>query len=109
MRTKEYLAAGARRRRRAVLETRFFADEMRDPRQEISNLPGSVDLSSREVQMASQLIEAMTGHGTRGLPGRPAGSALTDLTQALQASLDAARKPRAKKRSAEKPPGAGAA
>jgi DNA end-binding protein Ku len=40
MRTKEYLAASARRRRRAVLETRFLPDEMRDPRQEISNLPG---------------------------------------------------------------------
>jgi DNA end-binding protein Ku len=39
----------------------FFADEIRDPHKEISNLPGRVDLSPREVQMASQLIEAMTG------------------------------------------------
>lgn len=57
-----------------VLKTRFFADEMRDPRQEISNLPRSVDLSSQEVQIASHLIEAMTG------PWKPAGyrAAYTD-------------------------------
>jgi DNA end-binding protein Ku len=60
MRTKEYLAA-VRADGGLVLETLFFADEIRDPRQEISNLPGRVDLSSQEVQMARQLIEAMTG------------------------------------------------
>jgi DNA end-binding protein Ku len=39
----------------------FVADEIRDPRREIGNLPGRVDLSAREAQMASQLIDAMTG------------------------------------------------
>jgi DNA end-binding protein Ku len=93
-----------------------------------------VDLFSREVQMASQLIEAMTGpwnpadyrdaytdrvselieaekNKKEFEPAVPAPAAtdLTDLTQALRASLDAARKPRARKRSAEKPPGTGAA
>jgi DNA end-binding protein Ku len=133
-RTEEYLAAVRADGDALVQETMFFADEIRDPRQEISNLPGSVDLSSREVQMASQLIEAMTGpwnpadyrdaytdrvselieakkNKKEFEPAVPAPAAadLTDLTQALQASLDAAGKPRAKKRSAEKPPGTGAA
>jgi DNA end-binding protein Ku len=54
MRTKEYPAAVRADGDVLVLETLFFADEMRDPRQEISNLPGSVDLSSREAQMASR-------------------------------------------------------
>jgi DNA end-binding protein Ku len=134
MRTKEYLAAVRADGDVLVLETLFFADEIRDPHQEISNLPGRVDLSPREVQMASQLIEAMTGpwnpadyrdsytdrvnelieakKNKKELdPAAPAPAAtnLTDLTQALQASLDAARKPRAKRTAAKKPPGKGAA
>jgi hypothetical protein len=44
-----------------VLETLFFADEIRGPRPEISNLPGWVKLSHRELQMASQLIDSMSG------------------------------------------------
>ena len=104
-----------------VLETLFFADEVRDPHQEIGNLPGRVDLPDRELRMASQLIEAMGGRwdpadyrdtytdrvnelidakrrNQEFRSAKPASAAtnVTDLTQALQASLDAARKPRAK-------------
>lgn len=134
MRAKQYLAAVRAYGDVLVLETLFFADEIRDPHQEVSNLPGRVDLSPREEQMASQLIEAMTGpfnpadyrdtyaervgelieakkNKKEFQPAAPAPAAtsLTDVTQALQASLDAARKPRAGRAAAKKPPGKGAA
>jgi DNA end-binding protein Ku len=51
MRAKWYLAAVRADGDVLVLETLLFADEIRDPRQEISNLPGRVDLSPRELQM----------------------------------------------------------
>lgn len=61
MRTKEYLAAVRADGDVLALETLFFADEIRDPHQEIGNLPGRVDLSARELKIASQLIDAMSG------------------------------------------------
>ena len=122
MRTKEYLAALRAAGDVLVLETLFFADEVRDPHKEIGNLPGRVDLPDRELRMASQLIEAMGGRWDpadyrdtytdrvnelidakrrnqefRSATSAPAATNVTDLTQALQASLDAARKPRAKR------------
>ncbi len=134
MRSKEYLAAARAAGDVLVLETLFFADEIRDPHQEISNLPGRVDLSPRELQMASQLIDAMSGpwnpwdyrdtytdrvnelieakkNKKEFQPAAPAPAAtnVTDLTEALQASLDAAKNPRAKRTAAKKPPGKGAA
>jgi DNA end-binding protein Ku len=39
----------------------FFADEVRNPREEIDNLPGKVKLSPQELRMAQQLIESMSG------------------------------------------------
>ncbi len=135
LRSKEYLAAVRAVGDVLVLETLFYADEIRDPHQEISNLPGRVDLSDRELQMASQLIEAMSGPWNpadyrdtytdrvnelieakknkkefRPAEPAPAATNVTDLAQALQASLDAAKKPRAKRTAAAKePPGKGAA
>jgi hypothetical protein len=44
-----------------ALETLFFADEVREPHQQISNLPGQVKLTRQELRMARQLIESMTG------------------------------------------------
>jgi DNA end-binding protein Ku len=44
-----------------ALETLFFADEVREPHQQISNLPGRVKLTRQELRMARQLIESMTG------------------------------------------------
>jgi DNA end-binding protein Ku len=61
MRGKEYLAAVRPDNDLLVLETMHFADEVRDPYQEIDNLPGNVKLRPAELRMAKQLIESMTG------------------------------------------------
>jgi DNA end-binding protein Ku len=122
MRTKEYLAAVRADGDVLVLETLFFANEIRDPHKEIGNLPGRVNLSSQELRMASQLIEAMSGpwhpadfrdtytdrvnelieakknkREFQAAAEAPAETNVTDLMKALQASLDAASKPPAKK------------
>jgi DNA end-binding protein Ku len=61
MRGKEYLAAVRADGGLLVLETLYFADEVRDPRDEIENLPGRTRAPAREVRLATQLIQAMTG------------------------------------------------
>jgi DNA end-binding protein Ku len=61
MRGKEYLAAVRADGDVLVLETLFFANEVRDPHQQISNLPGRVDLSPQELTMAHQLVDVMSG------------------------------------------------
>lgn len=44
-----------------ALETMFFADEVRDPKREIDNLPGKVKLGTNEKKMARQLVASMSG------------------------------------------------
>lgn len=61
MRGKEYLAPGRADDDLLVLETLFFADEVREPHQQIDNLPGRVKLTQAERRMARQLVESMTG------------------------------------------------
>jgi DNA end-binding protein Ku len=61
MRGKEYLAAVRADGDLLVLETLFFADEVRDPRDQVENLPGRARASAQEVRLATQLIEAMSG------------------------------------------------
>ena len=61
MRNKQYLAAIRPRDRLLVLETMYFADEVRDPRDEIDDLPRRAGGRSQELKMAEQLIESMTG------------------------------------------------
>jgi DNA end-binding protein Ku len=122
MRGKEYLAAVLAGGDALVLETLFFADEIRDPHQEIGNLPGRVELSPRDLQMAGQLIDAMSGPWNpsdyrdayaervndlieakrnkkefRAADEPAAETNVTGLTETLQASLDAAKKSAAKK------------
>ena len=60
MRGKEYLAAIRADGNALVLETLYFADEVRDPKEQIDNLPGKIKLSPQEKRMANQLIESMT-------------------------------------------------
>lgn len=116
MRGKEYLAAVRADDDLLVLETLFFADEVREPHQEISNLPGKVKLSQPERRMARQLIDAMTGPWkpsdyrdsyTDRVTGlidakkhdrefqtadkAPPGTDVVDLTEALRASVEAAK------------------
>jgi DNA end-binding protein Ku len=128
MRGKEYLAAIRSDRDVLVLETMFFLDEIRTPKDEIDSLPGRVKPAPAELRMATQLIESMTGPWQ---PGRyrdtytdrvnelirakarnkdyepaeeaPAATNVVDLTEALRASVEAARRGgRAKKTTAKK-------
>ncbi|MBW0104393.1 Ku protein, partial [Pseudonocardia sp. KRD291] len=63
MRNKQYLAAIRPDRDVLAMETLYFADEVRDPRAELENLParrkGGRD--DRELDMATRLIESMSG------------------------------------------------
>jgi DNA end-binding protein Ku len=61
MRGKEYLAAIRAEDSVLVLQTMYFADEVRDPRKELDRLPGSAKASPQELRTAGQLIDSMTG------------------------------------------------
>ena len=127
MRGKEYLAAVRADGGLLALETLFFADEVRDPRAEIDTLPGRVKLSQQEVRMARQLVDTMSGPWTpseyrdtytdrvnelieakknekefQPAAEPPAATNVSDLTAALQASVDAAKKTREKQAGSSK-------
>ena len=118
MRGKEYLAAIRADGDVLVLETLFFADEIRKPKDEIGNLPGRVKLSGPELKMAGQLIESMAGPWRpkpkdyrdtytdrvnalirakaknktyEAAQEAPQATNVVDLTEALRASVEAAR------------------
>jgi len=116
MRGKEYLAAVRADGGLLVLQTLFFADEVRNPHDQIENLPGKVSASPQELRMAAQLIQAMTGpwqpsdyrdaytdrvsklidakrNNEEITPASeaPQPTNVTSLVDALQASLDAAK------------------
>ena len=59
MRTKEHLVAVRPQSSALVLETMFFADEVRDPVQEVEQLPVGGSYSERELAMAEQIIRTM--------------------------------------------------
>ncbi|MGH2826584.1 MAG: Ku protein, partial [Actinomycetota bacterium] len=118
MRTKEYLVAVRAAEHVLVLETMFYADEVRDPREAWT--PSIEEPSEHELQLAGQFIDALTSEWeparhrdahrerlldllrskageARVMPGAgedqqtfPA----TDLMEALQASVDAVRRAR---------------
>jgi DNA end-binding protein Ku len=60
MRGKEYLAAVRPAERALALETLYFADEIRDPAEEVPNLPEKRPTRGKELDMATQLIESMS-------------------------------------------------
>jgi DNA end-binding protein Ku len=60
MHGKQYLAAVRAMPDVLALETMFFADEVRDPREEIEDLPHREAFRGRELTIAKQLIESMT-------------------------------------------------
>jgi DNA end-binding protein Ku len=118
MRGKEYLAAIRSDGDLLVLETMFFADEIRNPREEISDLPTKTKPRPNELRMAKQLISSMTGTWRPGdyrdtytdrvnelikakkgnkeyepAPEAPAPTDAVDLMEALRQSVDAAKKP----------------
>jgi DNA end-binding protein Ku len=60
MRGKQYLAAIRPADKVLVLETMFFADEVRDPAKELDQLPTRVKVSGKDLDMAVNLVKAMT-------------------------------------------------
>src|SRR5579884_111590 len=60
MRGKQYLVAVRPESRALVLETMYFADEVRDPVKEVPGLPAADEFTDREVATAKMLIESMT-------------------------------------------------
>ncbi len=62
MRNKEYLVAVRPDGAEGVLvmQTMYFADEVRSPAEELPNLPGEEEFNEREVAIARQLIDAMS-------------------------------------------------
>lgn len=129
MRGKEYLACVRASGPVLVLETMYFADEIRDPVKELGDLPRASS-KGKQLDMAVDLVEAMTEpwrperfHDTYTerveelveakregkevvAESEPAATGATDLLTALQESVAAAKKKRtaAKKTSAKKKP-----
>lgn len=60
MRGRQYLAAIRPAGEVLVLQTLYYADELRDPAEEIDDLPGSRGLKDRELKTAVQLIDSLT-------------------------------------------------
>jgi DNA end-binding protein Ku len=61
MRGKEYLAAIRPDGNVLVLETMYFADEIRDPKKELDDIPSRTTGKGKELTTAVQLVESMTG------------------------------------------------
>ncbi|UFU03668.1 Ku protein [Ruania suaedae] len=61
MRSRQYLAVVRPYGDALALETMHFADEVRDPQRELSHLPTSAAPAGRDIDMATSLIDAMTG------------------------------------------------
>ena len=59
MRGKQYLAAIRPAENVLVLETMFFADEVRDPGEELDGLPTRTKVASKDLKMAVSLIESL--------------------------------------------------
>ncbi len=60
LRDKEHLVAVRPGEDVLILETMFFADEIREPREELDTLPSEVAFQGRELVVAKQLIESLT-------------------------------------------------
>lgn len=60
MRSKQYLAAVRPQGDVLTLETMYFADEVRDPVEEIDQLPVRHSFKSRDLDMAVSLIDSMS-------------------------------------------------
>ena len=128
MRGKEYLTAIRANDDILVLETMYFADEVRDPRKELERAPGKAKAQPAELKMAEQLIESMTGPWKPGdyrdtytdrvkelidakkkgaevvvAEKAPEATNVVDLMEVLRASVDAAKSGRATARSAGRP------
>lgn len=131
MRGKQYLAAIRADGPVLALETMFFADEIRDPSEELDGLPDGQTFSERELKMAAALIDSMTvewnaenyedtyrdrvmelieakrrGEGVVSEAEPTDTGNVVDLMQALERSLESAKG--ARKRAGESPTEKGA-
>ncbi|MGW8889393.1 non-homologous end joining protein Ku [Streptomyces sp. NPDC055749] len=123
MRNKEYLTALRAQNDILILQTMHWADEIRDPHEELEVLPkGKSKASSKEVAAARQLIDAMSidwdpdrlhdsyeervkalvdakrdGKEVVSHDGPPEATNVIDIMDALQRSVDAAHSSRGKK------------
>jgi len=132
MRGKEYLAAIRPDGNVLVLETMYFADEIRDPKKELDDIPSRTTGKGRELTTAVQLVESMTGpwkptefrdtytdrvqalieakrkgNEVEIADEAPAATSAVDLMSALRASVEAAKQrrggsPKAAKKTAKK-------
>jgi DNA end-binding protein Ku len=60
LRDKEHLAAVRPGDEVLILETMYFADEIREPGEELGNLPEDTMFAGRELDVARQLVESLT-------------------------------------------------
>ena len=116
MHGKQHLAAIRASGNTLVLETLFFADEVRDAKKMLDNLPGATKFSKGELSMASQLITSMEepwkpegfrdtytdrvndlieakrrGNEIEQADEAPQATNVVDLVEALRRSVDSAR------------------
>lgn len=59
LRDKEHLVAVRPGDGVLILETMYFGDEIRDPREELENLPAAEAVDPRELAIATQLVESL--------------------------------------------------
>ncbi|MET9494786.1 Ku protein [Streptomyces sp. NPDC006552] len=130
MRNHQYLVAVKAEAGLLTLHTLHWADEIRDPRQEIDDLPGRTKVTDRELKMARQLVDTLgmewrpeefrdtyqeqvnalikakrTGEAVEKAEPPAESTNVVDLMDALRASVDRAKKPSG---SAGKAPSGGA-
>jgi DNA end-binding protein Ku len=116
MRGKQYLCAVRADDGVLSLETLYYADEIRDPYDQLDNLPERGEPSGREFDMARTLIESMSapwrpedytdtyteavrqliedkraGNEVTAAPAAPEATGVDDLLDALQRSVEARR------------------
>ncbi|MFG2811232.1 non-homologous end joining protein Ku [Streptomyces massasporeus] len=116
MRGKQYLTALRAEDKVLLLQTLHWADEVRDPREELPELPSGRAGKGKELDMALQLIDSLEGpwdpsryrdtyqgkvrelvkakaegQEVAAAEEAPAATNVVDLMQALQGSLDQAR------------------
>jgi DNA end-binding protein Ku len=125
MRNKEYPVAIRPDDDVLKLETMYFADEIRSPTKDLPSLPSASEVTDRELQMASLLLESMESDWdpekyqdthrrqleaiieakrqgneiVTGVEAEPASTKVVDLMEVLSASIDsvkAGRKPTSK-------------
>ncbi|MDI9835439.1 Ku protein [Streptomyces sp. KAU_LT] len=122
MRGKQYLTALRAEEKVLMLQTLHWADEVRDPTRELPQLPERRAGSGKELDMALQLVDALSGpwepsryhdtyeekvrelvrakaEGQEITPAEepPAATNVVDLMEVLQGSIDRARSGREKK------------